>query len=117
MAIPFRPLVAARPRVLPATGNAFGQFAQGLYSGFGAGQARAREDELPALTMEASEVFGSAALGSLMEPPDPSGSHRSWTPDERALLERMLRNPGTREWAQQILAVGPRSGTAIDQSF
>jgi hypothetical protein len=104
MAIPFRPLAAARPRVLPTTGNAFGQFSRNLYDGFRSGHARAQEDEVPDLLTAASRVFGTPALGDLAAPPEAA----PWGEEAWGLLEQMMRNPGTRDLAMQIAARGPR---------
>lgn len=109
MAVPFRPLVATRPTVLPETGNAFGQFTQGLFNGFGTGQARHQEDEVRDLMAEAASVFGSS-LGNLMDDPSRAGPDREWTADELNLLQRMMRHPETRDWAREIMAAGPGPG-------
>lgn len=98
MTVPFTALYGNRPRVMPTSGNALPQFFQGLTSGFSAGRARAQEDEVPKLATDA------AALGDLM--PEGASAPRPLTPEEQALLQRMLRNPATQQWAMQILRGG-----------
>lgn len=104
MAIPFRPLMGTRPRVLPTTGNAFGQFSRNLYDGFRSGRAHAQEDQVPDLLTAASRVFGSPALGDLAAP----SNTEAWGDEAWGLLEQMMRNPGTRDLAMQIAARRPR---------